>query len=59
VPVHKVLQSSEYLPFAETIVGKPSIVRDDSLLGDDMQEKVQEVWNGYWAAAAGSKAPPR
>jgi len=32
VPVQKALQSPDFLPFADTIVGKPSIVRDESLL---------------------------
>jgi iron(III) transport system substrate-binding protein len=54
VPVNKGLQSPDFLPFADTIVGKPSIVRDDSLLGDEEQKKVQDTWNGYWAAAQGA-----
>jgi iron(III) transport system substrate-binding protein len=54
VPVNKGLRSPEFLPFADTIVGKPSIVRDDSILGDEEQQKVQETWNGYWTAAQGA-----
>lgn len=58
VPVHKGLQSPSFLPFAETIVGKPAIVRDDSLLGDPLQKKVQDMWGAYWAAAPGGKKKP-
>jgi iron(III) transport system substrate-binding protein len=53
VPVHKGLQSPEFLPFADTIVGKPSIIRDEAVLGDAMQKVVQDTWNGYWGSAAG------
>lgn len=55
VPVHKALQSPDFLPFAETIVGKPSVVRDESVLNDDLQQLVQDTWNGYWSQSPTTK----
>ncbi|MGE5538674.1 MAG: ABC transporter substrate-binding protein [Gemmatimonas sp.] len=52
VPVHKDLRSSDFLPFPDTILGKPTVIRDESLLGDELQNTVQEVWNGYWSGKA-------
>jgi ABC-type Fe3+ transport system substrate-binding protein len=50
VPVHKALQTQRFLPFADTIIGKPELVRDDALLGSDQNKKMMETWNGYWTA---------
>lgn len=48
VPVHKALQSPDFLPFAETIIGKPTVVRDEGMLGDDLLKQVQDTWSSYW-----------
>jgi iron(III) transport system substrate-binding protein len=55
VPSHKDLQDPRFVPFAETIVGKPANVRDDALLLSDTNKKMSEAWDGYWTAAAGGK----
>lgn len=55
VPVHKALQTPSFLPFAETIVGKPHIVRDDALLTSPINDKMQEVWDSLWTGPVGGK----
>jgi iron(III) transport system substrate-binding protein len=54
VPVNKALRSNDFLPFADTIVGKPFVVRDETVLDDDLQKLVQDTWNGYWSGTAGT-----
>ena len=49
VPVHKALQLPNFIPFADTILGKPVSVRDESMMKDSLQDKMLEQWNGYWA----------
>lgn len=56
VPVHKALQTARFLPFADTIIGKPELVRDDALLVSDTNKKMSETWDAYWTA--GSKKAP-
>ena len=56
VPVHKALQLPQFVPFADTIVGKRAVVRDDAILVSDTNKKMSELWDSYWAAAPGSKA---
>jgi iron(III) transport system substrate-binding protein len=56
VPVHKALQTKNFLPFARTILGKPHLVRDDGLLGSDQNKKMMETWNAYWSRG-GNTAP--
>ena len=48
VPVHKALQSPRFVPFADTIVGKPAIVRDDAMLVSDTNKRMNAMWDGYW-----------
>ena len=55
VPVHKALQLPQFVPFAETIVGKPSIVRDDAMLTSDTNRKMNALWDRYWTGAAGAR----
>jgi iron(III) transport system substrate-binding protein len=55
VPAHKGLQSPQFLPFSETITGKPHIVRDDELLVSDTNKKMQELWERYWTASGDGK----
>jgi iron(III) transport system substrate-binding protein len=55
VPVHKALQLPQFLPFADTIVGKRANVRDDALLVSDTNKKMTELWDAYWAATPGTK----
>ena len=58
VPVHKALQLPQFIPFADTIVGKREKVRDDALLVSDTNRKMTDLWNSYWTAPAGSKKSP-
>ena len=55
VPVHKDLQLPRFVPFSDTIVGKPFYVRDDALLNSDINTKMSDLWSGLWAAQAGGK----
>jgi iron(III) transport system substrate-binding protein len=57
VPVHRALQLPEFVPFADTIVGKRKKVRDDALLVSDINKKMSELWDSYWTAAGGAKKP--
>ena len=58
VPVHKALQLPQFVPFADTIVGKRANIRDDALLVSDTHKKMSELWDTYWAAAPGAKKTP-
>ena len=49
VPVHKALQLANFVPFADTILGKPVSVRDESMMKDALQDKMLDQWNGHWA----------
>jgi iron(III) transport system substrate-binding protein len=53
VPVHKDLQIPPFVSDFVNVSGKKKNIRDESLLGSDMQKKMLEVWNGYWAASTG------
>lgn len=48
VPVHKALQSPRFVPFSDTVVGKPHLVRDDTLLSGELHRKMLKVWDAYW-----------
>ena len=48
VPVHKDLQQARFIPFADTILGKPSAVRDEGLLGSDLDKELLKTWDSYW-----------
>ena len=58
VPVHKALQLPQFVPFAETIVGKRANIRDDAILVSDTNKKMSELWDSYWASGAGSAKTP-
>lgn len=47
VPVHKGLQDSRFVPFAETITGKPSIARGEDMFGD-LEQAMDQAWNAHW-----------
>jgi len=59
VPVHQALQLPQFVPFAETIVGKRANVRDDQLLVSDTNRKMGELWDSYWSGGAGTKGAPK
>jgi iron(III) transport system substrate-binding protein len=55
IPVHKDLQLPRFVPFADTIVGKPANVRDDAMLISDTNKHMAELWDKYWAGGGGAK----
>lgn len=56
MPIHKAFQTPRFVPFADTILGKPHLVRDDALLKSPISAKMQETWDGLWVApVAGEK----
>ncbi len=59
VPVHKALRSPRFLAFAETIVGKPQIIRDDAMLGSDMHKRMLKLWKSQWTSPKGKKRKRR
>jgi iron(III) transport system substrate-binding protein len=58
VPVHKALQLPQFVPFADTIVGKRANARDDALLVSDTNKKMNALWDTYWAAESAPKKAP-
>jgi ABC-type Fe3+ transport system substrate-binding protein len=55
VPVHKDLQTPTFLPFADTIVGKPKLVRDDDVLNSDANKTMVKTWSELWGTQGGAK----
>ena len=53
VPVHKALRSPRFLAFAETIIGKPQIIRDDAMLGSTMHKRMLKLWKSHWTSPKG------
>jgi len=53
VPSHKALQLRQFIPFADTIMGKPQVVRDDELLGGPLHKALMKNWNSHWTKAVG------
>lgn len=58
VPVHKALQLPQFVPFAETIVGKKANVRDDAILVSDTNKKMGQLWDSYWGGGGAGKGAP-
>jgi iron(III) transport system substrate-binding protein len=55
MPVHKALQTPDFLMFADTITGKPHVVRDDAMLTADTSTRMHEVWDVLWVGGAGGE----
>ena len=53
VPIHKALQLRQFIPFADTIMGKPSVTRNDELLGSDLHKALSKTWATYWTKPVG------
>lgn len=56
-PVHKALQNPKFLMFADTIMGKPHLIRDDAMLSGDTSDKMHELWDALWVTRVGEKGP--
>lgn len=59
VPVHSKLRSPRFLAFAETIIGKPQIIRNDAMLGSDMHKRMSQLWKSKWTSPKGKKRKRR
>ena len=57
-PVHKDLQTPNFLLFADTILGKPHIVRDDAMLIGETNNKMHKLWDGLWITVGEKGAAP-
>lgn len=55
VPVHKSLQLPRFLPFPDTMLGKPVQVRDDALLDSPLHLKMVKTWEQYWGPSGSKK----
>jgi iron(III) transport system substrate-binding protein len=53
VPSHKALQLPLFIPFADTIVGKPSVIRNDELLGSDLHKAMAKAWAAHFTKPVG------
>ena len=53
IPSHKDLQLSQFIPFAETVMGKQSITRDDNMIGSDLHKAMSKTWKSYWTKPVG------
>jgi iron(III) transport system substrate-binding protein len=58
MPVHKALQTPDFLMFADTITGKPHLVRDDDMLTGDTSTRMHELWDALWVGGAGGERGP-
>jgi iron(III) transport system substrate-binding protein len=57
-PVHEALQTPDFLMFADTIMGKPHLVRDDDMLSGDTSDKMHELWDALWVNTGETGAMP-
>ena len=48
-PVNKALQLPQFVPFADTILGKPIVVRGEDMFGSALNEAMQKEWDSRWA----------
>ena len=58
IPVHKALQSPQFVSVFDSVQGKKESVRDDAVLGSDLHKKMLTMWNGYWTSPVG-EAPKK
>ena len=54
LPVHKDLQDRKFLPFPDTMYGKPLAFRSPELM-ETVQPKVMRYWTALWMTGAGIK----
>jgi ABC-type Fe3+ transport system substrate-binding protein len=55
VPVHKALQTPTFIPFGDTILDKPKLIRDDDVLESDANKAMVKTWTELWGAQGGAK----
>jgi ABC-type Fe3+ transport system substrate-binding protein len=54
-PVNRALQLPQFIPFADTILGKPIVVRGEDMFGTELNESMQKEWDSHWAKSPGQK----
>lgn len=54
-PVNKALQLPQFIPFADTILGKPFVVRGEDMFGSEINEAMVKEWDSHWAKSGGKK----
>jgi ABC-type Fe3+ transport system substrate-binding protein len=52
-PVNKALQLPQFVPFADTILGKPIVVRGEDMFGSELNDAMQKEWDSRWARSSG------
>lgn len=57
-PIHKDLQTEQFVPFPKEILGKPLAFHDPGLQAVDMP-KLNKVWRPYWKSGGGPKGKRR
>jgi ABC-type Fe3+ transport system substrate-binding protein len=48
-PVNKALQLPQFIPFADTIIGKPIVVRGEDMFGTALNDSMEKEWATHWA----------
>lgn len=54
-PVNRALQLPQFVPFADTILGKPIVVRGEDMFGSEINEAMVKEWDSHWAKSASKK----
>jgi iron(III) transport system substrate-binding protein len=57
-PIHKALQTKDFVPFPEETLGKTLAFRHPKLLGDELTA-LFKVWRPYWEGGSGPKGKKR
>jgi iron(III) transport system substrate-binding protein len=52
-PVNKALQLPQFVPFANTILGKPIVVRGEDMFGSEINAAMGKEWDSHWAKSGG------
>lgn len=54
-PVNKALQLPQFIPFSDTILGKPIVVRGEDMFGSALNDAMEKEWASHWAKSPGEK----
>lgn len=57
-PIHKALQTKQFVPFPEEVLGKPLATHDPGRQATDLP-KLMKVWEPFWTSAGGPKGERR
>jgi ABC-type Fe3+ transport system substrate-binding protein len=53
-PIHEALQTKQFVPFPDEVLGKPLAFHDPGLQAEDLP-KLMKVWSPYWKSGSGPK----